>query len=86
MSGMATADELLTDALRLPTKERARLAHELLLSLEGQAEEQPDAEAEWAKVIKRRVEEVVNGKVKLVSVDEARRNVTERLERVRGER
>jgi DNA transposition AAA+ family ATPase len=86
MAVMATADELLTDALRLPSKERARLAHELLLSLELPSDEEPGAEAEWARVIERRVQEVVSGKVKLVSVDEARRSVTERLERVRGQR
>ena len=86
MTGMATADELLNDALRLPSEERARLAHELLLSLEGPVREEGDFEAEWAKVIERRVQEVVSGKVKLVSVEEARRSVSERLERVRGER
>jgi putative addiction module component (TIGR02574 family) len=83
---MATADELLSDALRLPSKERARLAHELLLSLEAPAGQEPHAEAEWTKVIERRVQEAVRGEVKLVSVEDARRSVAERLERIRGER
>ncbi|MFP2910821.1 addiction module protein [Pyxidicoccus sp. 3LFB2] len=86
MTAMATADELLTDALRLPTKERARLAHELLLSLEGLSAQEPETAAEWAQVIERRAQEVVSGKVKLVSVEDARRAVAERLDRVRGQR
>ncbi|NMO20035.1 addiction module protein [Pyxidicoccus fallax] len=83
---MATADEILNDALRLPSKERARLAHELLLSLDKPVQEAPADESEWAKVIKRRVHEVVSGKVKLVSVEDARRSVAERLGRVSGAR
>ncbi|MFY0562691.1 addiction module protein [Archangium lansingense] len=82
---MATADELLSDALRLPPEERARLAHELLLSLEAEGEDS-DAEAEWAGELDRRAQEVIGGKVKLVSHEEARRQVTEHLERLRRQR
>jgi hypothetical protein len=32
---MATKNELLSDALKLPVKERAEIAHELLRSLDG---------------------------------------------------
>ncbi|MCP3142490.1 addiction module protein [Pyxidicoccus xibeiensis] len=83
---MATADELLTDALRLPSRDRARLAHELLLSLEGRDADDADAQSEWATELERRAQEVISGKVKLVSVDDARRAVSERLEHVRRER
>jgi putative addiction module component (TIGR02574 family) len=58
---MATTDDLLSDALQLPLKERARLAHELLLSLEESAG--PDADADWAEELKRRADEVISGKV-----------------------
>jgi len=85
MDPMATADDLLSDALRLPPEERARLAHELLLSLEAEGEDS-DAEAEWAGELERRAQEVIGGKVKLVSPEEARRQVAEHLERIRRER
>jgi putative addiction module component (TIGR02574 family) len=85
MALMATVDELLSDALRLPPEERARLAHELLLSLEAEGEDS-NAEAEWARELQRRAQEVTGGKVKLVSPEEARRQVAEHLERLRRER
>jgi hypothetical protein len=43
MVPLATADDLLSGALRLPPEERARLAHELLLNLEADGD---DSEAE----------------------------------------
>ncbi len=86
MALMATADELLRDVLKLPSKDRARLAHELLLSLEEHGTQDSNAESEWPKELERRVQDVVTGKVKLVSVDEAKRIVAERIERVRRER
>ena len=80
---MATADDLLSDALRLPPEERARLAHELLLSLEtAGADSDADAGAEWARELERRAREVIDDKVEFVSPDEARRQVAERLERL----
>jgi putative addiction module component (TIGR02574 family) len=85
MASMATADDLLSDALRLPPEERARLAHELLLSLETEGEDS-NAEAEWARELERRAQEVISGKVKLVSLEEARRQVAEHLERLRRDR
>jgi len=78
---MATADDLLSDALQLPPEERARLAHELLLSLEEDGADS-DAEAEWTRELERRAQEVIDGKVELVSPDDARRQVAERLERL----
>ena len=79
---MATADDLLSDALRLPPEERAWLAHELLLSLEATGADS-DAETEWTRELERRAQEVIDGKVELVSPDDARRQVTERLELLR---
>jgi putative addiction module component (TIGR02574 family) len=83
---MATADDLLSDALRLPPEERARLARELLLSLDADEGEDTEAEAEWSRELERRAQEVISGEVELVSPDEARRQVAERLERLRQER
>jgi putative addiction module component (TIGR02574 family) len=56
MEPMATVDDLLSDALRLPPEERARLGHELLLSLEAEADA-PDAEAAWAGELERRAQD-----------------------------
>ncbi len=85
MTAMATADELLSDALQLPLEERTRLVHELLLSLEAEGEDE-DAEAAWPQELERRAQEVISGQAEPVSVDEARRQVTERLERLRRAR
>lgn len=85
MEPMATVDDLLSDARRLPPEERARLAHELLLSLEPEGEA-PDAETAWARELERRAQEVIRGKAELVSLEEARRQVAERLERLHRER
>jgi putative addiction module component (TIGR02574 family) len=82
---MATADDLLSDALQLPPEARARLAHELLLSLETESGDS-DAETEWARELERRAQEIIGGKVKLVSPEEARRQMAEHLERLRRER
>ncbi|MBI3181254.1 MAG: addiction module protein [Myxococcales bacterium] len=50
------ADKLLSEALKLPTAERAHMAAELIASVDGEPE--PNAEAAWAAEIDRRVERV----------------------------
>ena len=51
--------DLFEEALSLPAKQRARLAHELLQSLdEG---EDPDAAEAWLSEIERRAKEVRDG-------------------------
>ena len=54
-----TTSNLLNNALRLTTAERAELAAELLASLDGEPED--DVEAAWAAEIQRRVERVKSG-------------------------
>ncbi len=49
-------EKLLGEALKLPTPDRARLAAELIASVDGGAE--PEAEAAWAAEIDRRVRKV----------------------------
>jgi putative addiction module component (TIGR02574 family) len=83
MVSMATADELLEAALKLPVRDRARIAHELLLSLGVPGE---GAEASGDRELDSRAQDVVAGKVRLVSVEESRRRVAEAIERVRRER
>src|SRR5262245_30809225 len=73
-----TTSNLLNNALRLTTAERAELAAELLASLDGEPED--DVEAAWAAEIQRRVERVKSGEAK----GRPWSKVRERLDRHRG--
>ncbi len=61
-------EELAQRARTLSPEDRARLADELLASLDDESE--PETEALWEKEIGRRVAEIKNGKAKLISADE----------------
>ncbi|HYV40883.1 MAG TPA: addiction module protein [Thermoanaerobaculia bacterium] len=65
-----TTDELLETALKLPSRDRARLAGELIASLDGPPDE--GAEEAWAAEIERRAAEVDSGKVKLLDWETVR--------------
>ena len=78
-----STDELLARALRLPRPERARVAEELLSSLE-EAEE--DVAAAWADELERRSREIADGRVQTVSWDTARTEILKELERRRASR
>jgi putative addiction module component (TIGR02574 family) len=58
----STARQVESKALRLPTRERARLAERLILSLDEQTD--PDAEKLWAEEAERRLDELRSGRVK----------------------
>jgi len=60
--------ELSQRARALAPEDRARLAEELLASLEGDLDS--DVEAAWGVEIQRRVAEIDSGAVKLVPADE----------------
>lgn len=62
------AEKILEDALGLDDKQRARIAHALISSLDGEPEE--GVEEAWDQEIARRVAEVREGKVKLIPWDE----------------
>jgi putative addiction module component (TIGR02574 family) len=62
-----TKNAILEAALKLPPKQRGKLASQLFESLDGPAD--PDAPALWAAEIKRRVAEVRAGKAKFVDGD-----------------
>jgi putative addiction module component (TIGR02574 family) len=55
----ARPKQVLAEALELPEEERATLVQELLASLDG---EDSDAGAAWAEVIRRRTDDVVEGR------------------------
>jgi putative addiction module component (TIGR02574 family) len=67
------AAAVLAEALRLDEHARAELAAELLAGLDGPAD--PDAEAEWAAELERRVASLESGKATLESWDDVRRRI-----------
>ena len=72
---MAAAD-VLAEILRLPPEERARLALELIRSLDGDAD--PTAAEAWDREIDRRGAEVDVGAADTMSFDEYRAHVRAR--------
>ena len=62
MIHMADAARVLEQALALGADERARIAHELIQSLEP---EDADAPAAWSEEIRRRVDEIEAGTAEL---------------------
>ena len=61
-------EELSQRARGLSPEDRARLAEELLASLEGEPE--TDIEAAWEQEIRRRLDEVQNGTAVIVSAED----------------
>ena len=74
-----STDELLTELLRLPRPERARLAGEVLSSLE---EPQEQVIAAWVSELERRSREISEGRVRTVDWETTR----DRIVRELGER
>ena len=75
MFRMGAAD-ILADILRLPAEERARLALELIRSLDGEPD--GDATQAWEVEIERRGAEVDAGAADTMPLDEYRARVRER--------
>jgi hypothetical protein len=74
-----TAEEVLKEALRLPENERARVAAELLASLEPDVEAR-DGEA-WIAEVERRARAAINGVPGLSWDETTRTSVEERVSR-----
>jgi len=72
------AAELLKKALSLPVSERADLAGSLIESLDETHD--PSVETAWDEEIQRRMADIDSGKVKPVSLEEARRRLSSALE------
>ena len=72
------AIEILKKALTLPVSERAELAGTLIESLDDA--EDPSVETAWNAEIIRRMEEFDSGRVKPVSLEEARRRLSSAIE------
>jgi putative addiction module component (TIGR02574 family) len=76
------ATDVLTEILRLPANERARLALELIRSLDGEPD--TDAAAAWDEEIERRGAEVDAGTAEIMTLGEYRDHIrTRRAARAR---
>ena len=67
------ATDVLADALRLEPDARAKVAAELLASLDGPAD--PDAEAAWDAEIDRRIAAIEAGTIQLEPWAEVKRRI-----------
>ena len=79
-----STEELLMHALRLPRHERARLAEELLASLEEADDE--EVAAAWVRELERRAGEVAEGRVQTVEWGAARAEIVKEVEQRRARR
>lgn len=79
-----STEELLAQVLQLPRQDRARLAEELLSSLEEADDE--EVAAAWAPELERRSREVAEGKVRTVPWSTARTEILKELEERRARR
>ena len=71
------AQQILQSALSLPPDDRVEIAESLILSLDE--ERAAEIEEAWAAEIKRRLDSIDKGDVKLVPWEEALRPMRERL-------
>lgn len=71
--------ELEKELMELPAEERARLAHELIVSLDGPADE--GVEEAWLEEVTRRDKEVTEGTVKGIPVEEAMKRLRDTFKR-----
>ena len=76
---MVQAKDILDAALELEPAERARIAQQLLDSLDGGANGGLDAE--WLEELERRARDIDEGRVSFVSWSEARQEIEESLSR-----
>lgn len=78
-----STDDLLAEALRLPRSDRARVAEELLSSLE-----EPDDEvaAAWAAELERRSRDITEGRLQTVPWETVRAEILKELEQRRAGR
>ena len=76
---MATVEQLIAEAMTLPSESRARLADLLVESLEG--DDLGHIEQLWLTEAKRRRDEVSSGKIETIPGHEALRQVRDAIEK-----
>jgi len=74
-----SAEALLDSALKLPSEDRARIAAELIASLDGTPE--AGVEEAWDAEVDRRIEQADRGEVQLVDWDAVKAEVARAVER-----
>lgn len=85
--GMSRRRDVFAEALELPVKRRARLARELLVSLDdGPVEDPAEVERTWAEEIRRRVDEIKAGTAKTVPWSTVAREIEADLARIQRAR
>lgn len=72
------AQQILQTALALPRDDRVEIAESLLLSLDDKTGD--EIENAWAVEIKRRLDEIDRGEVKMIPMEEVIREMRERLD------
>ncbi len=72
-----STEDLRNAVLTLSAGERAKLAHDLLRSLDGPADS--DVDAAWIEEIERRARELADGSVQPVDWEVARERIARRL-------
>jgi putative addiction module component (TIGR02574 family) len=78
-----STDELVAELLRLPRPERARVAEQVLSSLE---ETEDDVAAAWADELMRRSRDVAEGRVQVLDWDTVRTEISSELKQRRASR
>jgi putative addiction module component (TIGR02574 family) len=71
------AEQILQSALSLPLDDRMEIAESLMLSLND--EQAAEIEAAWSEEIKRRLDSIDKGEVKLIPAEQVMREMRERL-------
>ena len=71
-----TREEVLAQAMQLSSHERGRLIDELVESLDDVPPD-PDAEQAWGHEIKRRIDEIRAGRVKLIPGEQVLRELAQ---------
>ncbi|MBV6415795.1 MAG: hypothetical protein CMLOHMNK_00316 [Steroidobacteraceae bacterium] len=80
MVGSRNMERILSEALGLPESERAALAHDLVVSLDGPRD--AAAATEWDREIRHRLGELEAGTAETIDRDEFRRRLEERLSKI----
>jgi putative addiction module component (TIGR02574 family) len=76
-------DQLSADAMRLPLRDRVRLARQLVSTIDEEVEpvDETEIEALWFAESERRLAELHSGKVTGINAEDAFRNAREALKR-----
>lgn len=74
-----TLAELIAKARELAPADRVKLAHELLDSVEESAEPDPAIDAAWQAELRRRIDDIESGRVRLVDGRETLRIARARI-------